>query len=780
MGQQKPVERSADTDRDTPDGPVGEREGRVDALGKVTGDTEYTGDIPFDDLAHGHLVRSSVAHGRIESVNADAALDMIGVIDVIFADRIPGEKRIGSIVPDQPLLNDEKVRYLGDPIALVVAEDETTARQAADKVQVEYNRLPKALDAEEALADDAEPIHESGNLIDEYGYTRGDPEAAFVDADVVVEETYQTSMIDHVPLEPEASTATRAYDDTVEVWTSTQHPHGDRRSIARVLDLPERDIEVNRPAVGGGFGSKLEHNQPCYAAVGAWVTDRPVRVKYKRDDEFRGTVKRNTLTLDYRIAADNDGTLRAVEADTTVDGGSYVSFSSGVAVRSLVHCTGPYYVDAIEASGRAVYTNKPWGGAMRSFDMFQTTFAIESTLDRLAEEIDMDPVELRRKNAFDGSKPASTTGQEIEAAGLPDTIADVQSALDDIEIEQPDDPAKHRGVGVACMWYGCGETGHHHPSSAFCEVHSDGTATVQCAAAEIGQGSDTALSQIAAETLGLDLDDVKLVTDSTIAPNANETSASRQTFVSGNAVRLAAEDVLETIVEKAAEVFEDRTSPQKFDLDATAADLTARDGEFVHEPSGEAISFEEAVLACNNDGLLLTGTATYTPLFDFDIETFEGSPYPTFSFATHGAIVEVDVETGVVEVERIITSHDVGTAVNPALVEGQIEGGAVMGMGHTLMEEVELDNQGQILNASLMDYHIPQSRQTPRIETHLVESASDEDGPFGAKGVGESALIPIGPAIANAVADATDARITELPLKPERVVRALPQDMIYQ
>jgi CO/xanthine dehydrogenase Mo-binding subunit len=775
MGQQEPVERSAATDRDEPDGPVGDRETRVDALGKVTGDLDYTADIPFDDLAHGHLVRSTVAHGHIESIDADDALAMDGVVDVIFADRIPGEQRIGSIVPDQPLLNDEKVRYLGDPIALVVAEDARTARDAADKVQIEYDRLPKALDAEEALADDAEPIHESGNLIDEYGYTRGDPESAFEDADVVVEETYQSSMIDHVPLEPESSTAKRCYDDTVEVWASTQHPHGDRQSIARVLDIPERDIEVNRPAVGGGFGSKLEHNQPCYAAVASWVTDRPVRVKYERDEEFRGTVKRNTLTLDYRIAADDDGTLRAVEADVTVDGGSYVSFSSGVAVRSLVHCTGPYHVDAVDAAGRAVYTNKPWGGAMRSFDMFQTTYAIESTLDVLADELDMDPVALRQRNAFDGSQPASTTGQEIAAVGLPETIEDVQAALADVDLEQPDDPAKRRGVGVACMWYGCGETGHHHPSSAFCEVHPDGTATVQCAAAEIGQGSDTALTQIAAETLGLDVEDVKLVTDSTVAPNANETSASRQTFVSGNAVRLATEDALETILAKAAEVF-----GEQFGVDATADDLVTRDGEIVHEPSGESISFEEGVLACNNDGLLLTGTATYTPLFDFDLETFEGAPYPTFSFATHGAVVEVDVETGVVEVERIVTSHDVGTAVNPSLVEGQVEGGAVMGMGHTLMEEVELDSQGQILNASLMDYHIPQSRQTPEIETHLVESASDADGPYGAKGVGESALIPIGPAIANAVADATDARITDLPLKPERVVRALPQDLIYQ
>ncbi|QLD89147.1 xanthine dehydrogenase family protein molybdopterin-binding subunit [Natronomonas salina] len=775
MGQQEPVERPADTGQDAPDGPVGEREARVDALGKVTGEMDYTADIPFDDLAHGQLVRSTIAHGYVESIDVDDALEIEGVIDVIFADQIPGEKRIGSIIPDQPLLNDEKVRYLGDPVALVVAENEATARQAADKIVIEYDRLPKALDADEALAEDAEPIHETGNLIDEYGFTRGDPDAAFEDADVTVEESYQSSMIDHVPLEPEASTAKRCYDDTVEVWTSTQHPHGDRQSIARVLDIPERDIEVNRPAVGGGFGSKLEHNQPCYAAVAAWITDRPVRVKYKRDDEFRGTVKRNTLTLDYRIAADKDGKLRAVEADITVDGGSYLSFSSGVAVRSLVHCTGPYYVDAVDASGRAVYTNKPWGGAMRSFDMFQTTFAIESTLDVLAEELGLDPAELRERNAFDGSKPASTTGQEIEAAGLPETIKDVRTALEDIEIEQPEDPAKRRGVGLASMWYGCGETGHHHPSSAFCEIHSDGTATIQCAAAEIGQGSDTALSQIAAETLGLDIDDVKLVTDSTVAPNANETSASRQTFVSGNAVRLATEDALGTILEKAAGIFE-----EQFDVRVAPADLRATERKIVAPSTDETIPFEEAVLACNNDGLLLTGTASYTPLFDFDIETFRGSPYPTFSFATHGVVVEVDVETGVVEVEQIITSHDVGTAVNPALVEGQIEGGAVMGMGHTLMEEVELDDQGQILNASLMDYHIPQSRQAPDIETHLVESASDEDGPYGAKGVGESALIPIGPAIANAVADATNSRITELPLKPERVVRSLPKDIIYQ
>lgn len=747
---------------------VGKSEHRVDALGKVTGHTDYTADIPFDDLAHAKLVRSDVAHAIIETIDASDALAMEGVIDVVEAEDIPGNTIIGSIVPDQPLLNAEKVRYLGDPIAMVVAEDERTARRAADAVDVSYDRLPHALTAEEAMAENAEPIHQSGNVIDEYSYERGDPAAAFEDADVVVEESYQSSMIDHVPLEPEAAVANRQFDDTLEVWTSTQHPHGDRKTIARVLGLSQRNIEVNRPAVGGGFGSKLEHNQPCYAALAAWVTKRPVRVKYKRDEEFQGTVKRNTLTLDYRIAADEDGTLRAIDADITVDGGAYVSFSSGVAVRSLVHCTGPYYCDAVTATGRAVYTNKPWGGAMRSFDMFQTTFAIESTLDIIAEELGLDPVELRRRNAFDGSGPAPTTGQSIEHVGFLETVEDVAGALDDLDVEQPDDPAKRRGVGIASMWYGCGETGHHHPSSAYCEIHDDGTATVQCAAAEIGQGSDTALTQIAAETLGLSADDVKLVTDSTVAPNANETSASRQTYVSGNAIRLAVEDALDPVFEQAVRLFE-----EQFGTRVAPEELETRDGEIVLPDSNRAIGFPEVIRACTSEGKLITGTATFTPLFDFDIETFEGAPYPTFAFATHGAVVEVDVETGVVEVERIITSHDVGQAINPALVEGQIEGGAIMGMGHTLMEEVKFDGQGQILNASMMDYHIPTSLHAPEVETHLVESAPDDSGPYGAKGVGESALIPIGPAISNAVHDATGARITDLPLSAERVVNEL-------
>lgn len=762
---------SQDDDFDT----VGISENRVDALGKVTGHAEYTADIDFDDLAHAHMVRSTVAHGYIEGIHVDEALDVEGVIDIVVPDDIPGEATIGVITPDQPLLNGEKVRYLGDPVAIAVAETEQAARHAADKVRIEYDRLPAALTAAEALGDDAELIHESGNVVDEYAYSRGDPERAFADADVVVEEDYESSMIDHVPLEPEASVARRTYDDNVEVWTSTQHGHGDRSNVARVLGIKESDVEVNRPAVGGGFGSKLEHNQPCYAAVAAWVTGRPVRVKYSRDEEFRGTTKRNTLLLEYRIAADEDGTLRAVEADVTVDGGSYASFSSAVAVRSLVHCTGPYHVDAVDASGRAIYTNKPWGGAMRSFEMFQTTFAIESTIDAVAHALDMDPTELRRKNAFDGSEPAATTGQEITAAGLPETIEDVHSALAELDIEQPDDPTKRRGVGIASMWYGCGKTGHHHPSSAFCEIHEDGTVTVQCGAAEIGQGSQTALSQIAAETFGIPLEDVKLVSDSTVAPEAGKTSASRQTFVSGNAVRRASTDALETVLERATDLFEER-----FGAPTSVSALSTAEGAIHHADLDEVIPFEEAVRQCTQDGILLTGTATYTPLFEFDIDSFEGSPYPTFSFATHGVVVEINLETGAIEVEKIVASHDVGKAVNPALVEGQIEGGAVMGLGHTLMEAVQLDDQGQILNASLMDYHIPRIEAAPEIDVHLVESAVDDDGPYGAKGVGESALIPVGPAIANAVVDATGERITDLPLKPERIVRALPKDLIYQ
>ena len=753
---------------------VGESEHRVDALGKVTGQVEYTADIDFDDLAHARLVRSSVAHAYLKEVDVSDAMAVAGVIDVVMPEDIPGERTVGVITPDQPIINAEKVRYLGDPVAIVVAESEDAARRGADSVTIEYDKLPVALTAADALAGDAEPIHESGNVIDEYAYTRGEPSDAFEEADVVLSDSYESSMIDHAPLEPEASVARRTYDDAVEVWTSTQHSHGDRANVARVLGIRERDVAVNQPAVGGGFGSKLEHNQPCYAALAAWVTGRPVRVKYSRDEEFRGTVKRNTMLYEYRIAADEDGSLRAVEMDLTVDGGAYASFSSAVAVRSLVHCTGPYHVDAVDAAGRAIYTNKPWGGAMRSFEMFQTTFAVESLLDAMADELGIDPAAFRRQNAYDGSEPAPTTGQEIVAVGLPETIADVSAALPD-DLEQPDDPAKRRGIGLACMWYGCGKTGHHHPSSAFCEIHDDGSVTVQCGAAEIGQGSQTALSQIAAETLGVPLADVKLVTDSTVAPEAGKTSASRQTFVSGNAVRQAVEDALDTLLHRAAEEVAER-----FDVPATAADLSVADGTITHADTGGTMAFEEAVRLCSHDGLLLTGTATYTPLFDFDLTSFRGKPYPTFSFATHGVVVEVDVETGAIDVETLVASHDVGQAVNPALVEGQIEGGAVMGLGHTLMEEVTLDDQGQILNASLMDYHIPRTFDAPEIDVRLVESAADEDGPYGAKGVGESALIPVGPAIANAVADATGERITELPLKPERVVRALPKDRIYQ
>jgi CO/xanthine dehydrogenase Mo-binding subunit len=541
-----------------------------------------------------------------------------------------------------------------------------------------------------------------------------------------------------------------------------------------VLDLKESDVEVTQPAVGGGFGSKIESHQPCYAAVASWVTDRPVRVKYTRDEEFKSTAKRNTMEFEYSLAADADGTLRGFDVDLTVDGGAYASFTVPVVVRSMVHSTGPYNVSAVAVDGRAVYTNKPWAGAMRSFDMFQTTFAIESIIDQLAAEVDIDPVEIRRQNAFDGSQPMATTGQRIDAVGLSETIDTVKTRLDKLAAEQPNNPAKYRGVGVACMWYGCGKTGHHHLSSAFCEIHADGTATVQCGAAEIGQGSQTALTQIAAETLGIPSDDVNFVSDRSTTPDGGVTSASRQTYVSGNAVHLAAEDALGTALHGAAEKLADQV-----ETEIHVDDLAASGGEIEHLPSGETLSFEAVTDHCAHNGQLMTGASAFTPLFEFDLETFEGKPYPTYSFATHGAVVEVDVELGEVSVEHIVASHDVGQAVNPALVEGQIEGGAVMGMGHTLLEEVTLNEQGEINNDSLLDYYIPTSVHTPGIETDLVESAPEEDGPYGAKGVGESALIPIGAAIGNAIADATGARITSLPITPERVLAELPDEMTY-
>lgn len=769
---QREAESGELRDDDTEFATVGRSEYRVDALGKVTGRLDYTADIDFEGLAHGRLVRSSIPHGRIESIDTSEAMAMDDVIAVVLASDIPGEPTIGVITPDQPLLNAEKVRCVGDPLAIVVAETERAARRGADRVDVEYDRLPHALTPTAAQAPDAAPIHPSGNVLDEYEYERGHPDEAFEEASVIVEETFESSMIDHVPIEPEAAVAHRTFDNGIEVWASTQHPHGDRDAIARVLGIRQRDVEVTRPAVGGGFGSKIEYHQPCYAALAAWVTDRPVRIKYTRDEEFRGTVKRNTLSLDYRVAADEDGALLGFDVDITVDGGAYASFSSAVAVRALVHCTGPYHVDTVRARGRAVYTNKPWGGAMRSFDMFQTTFAIESAVDLVAEELAMDPIEIRRVNAFDGSRPAPTTGQEIDDVGFVDTLAAVEDALGAREITQSEDPAKRRGVGIAGMWYGCGKTGHHHPSSAYCEIHADGTVTVQSAVSEIGQGSDTALTQIAAETLGLPMEDVRLITDSTVAPEAGKTSASRQTFVSGNAIRRAVEDALTTMFDHATQGFE-----AKFDVPVAPAELEAQNEMVVHRPTGNAVSFSEIARTCINDGILLTGTGVYTPLFDFDLSTFEGKPYPTFAFATHAAVVEVDIETGVISVEDLIASHDVGQAINPALVEGQIEGGAIMGMGHTIMEEVQLDGQGQILNASLMDYHVPTSLHAPKVDVSLVESAPDTDGPFGAKGVGECALQPVGAAVANAVRDAIGVQLTTLPLAPEQVIGQLPDDL---
>ena len=749
---------------------VGTAEHRVDAVEKVTGRAAYTGDLDFDDLAHARIIRSTVAHGTIEELDTEAAASMDGVLAVVTADDVPGDPTIGLITKDHPILSDGTVRYLGDAIAIVVAEDEATARSAADAVKIDYERRDAALSAEEALAPDATPIHPGGNVIDEYEYRRGDPEAAMESADAVVRETYSSSMIDHVPIEPEATVAHYGEDGDVEVWTSTQHPQGDRENVAQVLGIGQHQVTVNRPEVGGAFGSKLEHHQPCYAALASAATGVPVRVRYSRDEEFKGTVKRNVLELEYAAAADADGTLRVISADITVDGGAYASFSSAVAVRSLVHCTGPYAVETLEASGRAVYTNKPWGGAMRSFDMFQTTFAVESLLDQLAEELGIDPIELRRKNALDGATPASTTGQEIDAVALPETIDVVADRLDDLADTAPEDPYVVRGTGVACMWYGCGKTGHNHPSSAFCEIHADATATIQCAVSEIGQGSQTALTQIAAETLGIDVEDVRFVSDSTDAPEAGKTSASRQTYVSGEAIRRAAVDALGPIRDRAANKLRDEHGVSVAPDELTIAAGTIRPA---NDSTGPSLELADLVAESIHDGVLLTGSATVRPVFDFDLDTFEGAPYPTYSFATHGVVLDVDTGTGEVTVQDIVAAHDVGQAINPALVEGQIEGGAVMGLGHTLMEEVEFDGQGQLLNASLMDYHIPTTHHAPAIETELIQTAKEDVGPFGAKGVGESALIPIGAAIANALADATGARVTDLPLSPDSIVAEL-------
>jgi nicotinate dehydrogenase large molybdopterin subunit len=757
---------------------IGKSRPRLDAKDKVTGTLKYIADMDCHDALHAKVLRSPYPHALIKGIDTSRAEALPGVAAVVTAKDIPGRNGWGAIVPDQPVVCGDKVRFVGDAVALVAAVDEKTAIKALGLIKVEYEQLPAVFSPIDALKSDAPKIHESGNLITTSRVIKGDAEQGFREADVVLERTFVVPFLEHAYLEPDIAFAIPGGDGTMTVMAPMQAPFTTRRNVAPVLGLPVNRVRCVVTPLGGGFGGKEDSPiDTCVrAAVLAWKTGKPVRLEYTREEIMLSTCKRHPMIIRCKFGAKKDGTFTAVEGTIYNEQGAYASLgpvlppAGGVHAHAVVMLAGPYEIPNVKVEGHLVYTNHPYGGAMRGFGAPQSNFAHESLIDELADLLKMDPYELRLKNAFKlGSKTA--TGQVIDQSiGLRETMAETKRLFDWAGKRKPTpDPGqtacddKRTGYGMAVGWYrtsigtaadGCGVNLH---------LLEDGSVIIYQGCVEMGQGMHTGIAQIAAEALGTALEDVRVVApDTDSAPESGPTVGSRSTTLMGNAILLAAQPIQESLMLSAAEL-----------LDTPVERLIARD-RFIYDPDnpGDKLALKEAARRCMGMGRRMIGQGWYTPpKATLDPKTGQGNPYFVYTYATQMAEVEVDMRTGEVTVKRIAAAFDIGKAINPMLLEGQIDGGIGMGIGYALLEKVIID-KGVIQNLDFRNYLIPTSLDVPRIDAALLEM-SNAHGPFGAKGIGEMPNIPTPATINNAIANAIGARLFELPIDSESVWRAM-------
>jgi xanthine dehydrogenase molybdenum-binding subunit len=746
-----------------PERVVGRPLPRPDAVAKVTGTARYADDLTFPGMLHGAVLRAGVPHARIRRIDISGARALPGVHAVLTGEDVPGENRHGLVHRDWPVLCTEKVRYVGDAVALVAAESPEAARQALERIRVEYEPLPVVADLFQARRPDAPRVHEdhpTGNLLAELHVRRGDTERGFAEANRVIERTYQTPSIDHAFMEPECAVARRAEDGRIEVYVGSQIPYADQAQIAAALG---EDVRVVATVMGGGFGGKEDIAAQIHAALLAQATGRPVKVRYSRAESLLAHPKRHATVVRVRLGARRDGRLVALESEIWADTGAYASLGTKVLARAVSHAGGPYEVPNVRIDGYLYYTNNPPAGAFRGFGVPQVAFAVESALDELAHELGMDPIALRRRNLLRVGS-VTCTGQRLrESVGLEECLDRVEATIRREQGLGPGEPIrwnwregeKALGWGVALAYKNTGLGGGAADFAiAEVELTEEGEAEVSVDSAEMGQGLPTVLMAIVAEELGVPPERVRVVPpDTDRTPDGGPTTASRQTFVSGNAVRLAAVRLRKEI-----------TAGVSKRLGLPPEALEFRDG-VVATPRGE-IPLAEAVRWARAEGrpVVIRHRYDMPPTRPVDQE---GDTYVAYSFAAHAALVEVDEGQGTFRVRKMVVAHDVGRAINPLALEGQIEGGIVMGLGTALKEEFILED-GIPRTRKLADCRLPTLTDVPEIVSFIVEHPSSE-GPYGAKGIGELPTIPVAPAVANAICHAVGVRIRRLPLQRDFV-----------
>ncbi len=757
--------------------PVGKSVPRIDAWEKTYGDARYVFDMELPGMLIGKMLRSPHAHAKIKKVDTSKALKLEGVKAVITADdtykiKFGSNEFFFPYTVDQLPLESEKVRYIGDEIAAVAAIDEETAEKALSLIEVEYEVLPAVFDAPSAMKPGAPQIHTSMNNIGVMlPVNFGNADKALKESDYVREDVFHLQSAAHCPLEPHVSLGQYEIStNKITLWTSTQAPFKVREAMAKTLKMEAADIRVIKLNVGGGFGGKLEMLPMDFAAclLSKKSGGFPVKITCSREEEFSFTRRKHPMIYKLKSGVKRDGTLMAITGEVIADGGAYCSYGPTVIAAAIMRIFMVYKIENIRLMGFRVYTNNPICGAIRGFGGVQSGFAIESHMDMLARGIGMDPMEFRLKNATD---PNTVTANKliISSNGLKDCIKKAALVCGWKDKNGRDktngDISRGIGMGIAADVMGSKMYKSHESAGSIIKVEEDGSVYLFTGAADTGQGSDTVMAQIAAHELGVAYERIRIkAADTEITPFDTGSFASRVTFISGNATKNAATDAKKQILDIVA---------REFKLEAD--DLDIRDEIVIKKTdNSKLMDFDKAIQLCYsfNYGHLIIGRGNYNPkTTPIDFRTGQGNVSGSYGFEAQVAEVEVNKKTGVVKVLKMYDVHDIGYPINPTSVHGQIEGSIVMGIGYTLYEDLKF-SEGRVVNPSFSKYILPRSTSIPEIESIFIET-NDPQGPFGAKGMGEASLLPTAAAIANAIYDAVGVRITDLPITPDKVLKAL-------
>ena len=746
------------------DSGFGSRTRKVDGEPKLLGTEIYGADTAPDDSLWMRVVRSPHPRATFVLPSPEKLVEENpGLMRILTWQDVPGNNGFGIYphIKDQPVLAKDQVRYRGEAVAALIGDRKSIETLTDDDLGIEWVPQDAIESYESALEGKISPVQEihEDNLLARGFLKKGDAESVYEQSLIKAQGTWETSYVEHAYIEPEAGYAVKR-GQRLELFVSTQTPYMDRDEVAQVLGIGPDQVRIIPSAVGGGFGGKLDCSVQPLLAVAAWILEKPIRCTFTRPESLASSTKRHPAKMKASASCDKDGTLTSLSFEGDFNTGAYASWGPTVADRVPIHCSGPYFVPNILAKTRALLTNGPPSGAFRGFGVPQSAIAHEALMDSLAEQTGIDPLEFRLKNALrKGQRTGS--GQLLEnSVGQAECLEALQTRWQEWrkaseEFNNHSEIIK-RGVGIGCCWYGCGNTSMSNPSTMRVGINSEGTITLYNGAMDIGQGANTIMIQICAEALGLPASSFQFIMgDTDLTADAGKTSASRQAFVSGRASQLAGEHLRAQIIHL-AEAEEDAN----LRLDGSTLWVQDKNGE-------HSILLSDLLPRTNGD--VLVGEGTFDPPTTKLDENGQGSPYATYGFGAHIAEVEVDLKLGTTRVLRLAAAHDVGKTVNPTQVEGQIQGGVAQGLGMALMEEYV-----QGVTENLHDYLIPTVGDMPDIEILLIEDP-EPLGPFGAKGIGEHALIPTAPAILGGIRQATGVSIHRIPATPDRVLQAIQQ-----